>query len=65
MDSTVCFSQVTKLPLHARFHWLTAPRSAIIQPSPVHTGRCGGGAAALQHIMRRMVAPPEAHDTRG
>ena len=45
------------LPLRARFHWLTAKRSAIIQTSPVHTGRCTDAAAALEHIMDRMVRP--------
>ena len=47
MDSTVCFSQVIKSAF-ARYHWVTARRSAIIQTSPVHTGRCSGGAAAHQ-----------------
>lgn len=28
------------LPASERFHWLTAPRSAVIQTSPVHPGRC-------------------------
>ena len=46
-------------PVRARFHGLTARRSAIVQTSPVHTGRCTDGASALQHIMRRMVWPPE------
>lgn len=39
----------------ARFHWLTAQRSSIIQTSPVHTGRCGDPHAALEHLMMRMV----------
>src|ERR1051325_11124476 len=30
------------LPQRARFHWLVAPRSTIIQTSPVHTGFCQG-----------------------
>ena len=51
---------IGQLPLRARFHWLTARRSDIIQTSPVHTGRCTDGASALQHIMRRMVWPPES-----
>ncbi|HEX7916228.1 DUF3037 domain-containing protein [Rudaea sp.] len=38
-----------------RFDWLTAPRSALIQTSPVHTGRCGDPAAALEALMRQMV----------
>src|SRR5438445_4992905 len=28
------------LPRRERFGWLTAPRSTLIQTSPVHTGRC-------------------------
>ena len=48
---------IAQLPLRARFHWLTARRSSIIQTSPVHTGRCTDAAAALEHIMDRMVRP--------
>ncbi|MCB0077613.1 MAG: DUF3037 domain-containing protein [Anaerolineales bacterium] len=29
---------IAHLPLAERFHWLVAPRSAVLQPSPVHTG---------------------------
>jgi hypothetical protein len=43
------------LPQTERFHWLTSPRSTIIQPSPVHTGRCPDPAAALEHLMATMV----------
>ncbi|RKR66126.1 hypothetical protein C8C94_0576 [Acidovorax sp. 94] len=48
---------IARLPYRQRFHWLTAKRSAIIQTSPVHTGRCTDAAAALEHIMDRMVRP--------
>lgn len=48
---------IARLPYRQRFHWLTARRSAIIQTSPVHTGRCTDAAAALEHIMDRMVRP--------
>lgn len=48
------------LPPRARFHWLTARRSAIIQTSPVHMGRCGGDlGATLDHLMQRMVRLPD------
>jgi hypothetical protein len=48
------------LPPRARFHWLTAKRSAIIQTSPVHMGRCGGDLpTTLDHLMRRMVRLPD------
>ncbi|MGO1892888.1 MAG: DUF3037 domain-containing protein, partial [Luteimonas sp.] len=43
------------LPQRARFHWLTAKRSAIIQTSPVHMGRCGDMDAIVEHLMDRMV----------
>lgn len=49
---------IGQLPLAERFHWLVAPRSAIIQPSPVHTGLCADPTAALQHLLEIMVCPP-------
>ncbi|MDP3230843.1 MAG: DUF3037 domain-containing protein [Acidovorax sp.] len=48
---------IARMPYRQRFHWLTAKRSAIIQTSPVHTGRCTDAASALEHIMDRMVRP--------
>jgi hypothetical protein len=41
-----------------RFHWLVAPRSTIIQTSPVHTGRCDDPAVLLEHLLDTMVRPP-------
>jgi hypothetical protein len=41
-----------------RFHWLVAPKSALIQTSPVHTGRCGDPTTLLDHLMEVMVRPP-------
>jgi len=38
-----------------RFRWLVAPRSTIIQPSAVHTGRTADPAACLEHLMDRLV----------
>jgi len=38
-----------------RFHWLVAPRSTIVQTSPVHTGQCARIPAALEHLMNTMV----------
>lgn len=43
------------LPLADRFHWLTSPRSTMIQPSTVHCGRCADPAAALVRLMDVMV----------
>ena len=39
-----------------RFHWLVAPSSTIIQPSPVHTGLCEDPAAELDHLFERLVS---------
>ncbi len=38
------------LPPSERFHWLTSLRSAIIQTSPVHPGRCRNLEEALQRL---------------
>ncbi len=43
------------LPHYERFRWLTAPRSTIIQPSPVHTGLCTDPRATLERIFARSV----------
>jgi hypothetical protein len=43
------------LPARGRFRWLVAPRSTIIQPSEVHTGRTTDPAACLDRLMRRVV----------
>jgi hypothetical protein len=46
---------IGQLPQRQRFHWLVAPRSTVIQTSPVHTGRCDDPAAALEHLVATMV----------
>jgi hypothetical protein len=48
------------LPSRARFHWLTAQRSAILQTSPVHAGKCSDFAATMELLLRRMVRTPDA-----
>jgi len=37
-------------PLGARFRWLTAPRSMIVQPGPVHGGLTDDPEAELAHL---------------
>jgi hypothetical protein len=46
---------IGRLSPRERFHWLVAPRSTIVQTSPVHTGRCGDLSVALEHLMTTMV----------
>ena len=43
------------LPQRARFHWLTAKRSAILQTSPVHMGRCSDPSMSIERLFERMV----------
>jgi Protein of unknown function (DUF3037) len=42
-------------PLGERFRWLTAPRSTIVQPGPVHTGLTTDPAAELDHLFETLV----------
>jgi hypothetical protein len=46
---------IGKLSARERFHWLVAPRSTVIQVSPVHVGLCDDPARALEHLMDQMV----------
>lgn len=46
---------IAKLGQSERFNWLVAPRSAVIQFSPVHTGITTDAAAALGRLMALMV----------
>ena len=46
------------LSARERFHWLVAPRSAVIQTSPVHTGRTDAPATVIDHLFETMVGAP-------
>lgn len=45
-----------------RFGHLSAPRSTVVQPGPVHSGRTSpelaDGPALLAHLLSRLVTPP-------
>lgn len=49
---------IAALPARGRFHWLTARRSAMVQISPVHTGRTADPDGLVARLMARMVLPP-------
>jgi hypothetical protein len=38
-----------------RFRWLTAPRSTVLQPGPVHTGLTGDPEAEIDRLVARLV----------
>jgi hypothetical protein len=46
---------VARLPIRQRFHWLVAPRSTIVQVSPVHTGMCEDPNFCLDELFRQLV----------
>jgi hypothetical protein len=48
---------IGRLSRRERFHWLVAPRSTIIQTSPVHLGRCRDPAERLDYLVETMVRP--------
>jgi hypothetical protein len=49
---------IGQLPQRARFHWLVAPRSTIIQTSPVHSGVEHDLDAALRKLFEKLVLAP-------
>ena len=49
---------IGQLPHRARFYWLTARRSSIIQTAPVHSGRCVDTRTLVEHLLDRMVRVP-------
>jgi hypothetical protein len=49
---------LARLSPRERFHWLVAPRSAVIQTSPVHTGRTDAPGTVIDHLFETMVGAP-------
>jgi hypothetical protein len=47
--------RVAGMDLSERFHWLTAPASTVVQPSPVHTGLTADPAAELERLFAALV----------
>lgn len=47
---------IGRLPRRARFDWLVAPRSTVIQTSAVHAGLCSDPDEALEQLLRKMVS---------
>jgi hypothetical protein len=46
---------LAEFTLGERFRWLTAPRSAIVQPGPVHPGVTADPAADLDRLFETLV----------
>lgn len=46
---------IARLSQRERFHWLTSPRSTIVQPSPVHTGVCNATGGLLDRLEKQFL----------
>ena len=51
---------VALAPPSERFHWLTSPRSDVIQSSPVHEGMCDDLTKAVDHLFAAYVVRSDA-----
>jgi hypothetical protein len=49
---------IARLSPSERFHWLSAPRSTVVQPSAVHAGICDDPPAALQRLFESVMPQP-------
>lgn len=47
---------IARLSQRERFHWITSPRSTILQPSPVHTGVCDETGDLLDRLARQFLS---------
>jgi hypothetical protein len=47
---------IARLSQRERFHWTVAPRSTVVQVSPVHSGLCDDPGATLEELFQSLVA---------
>lgn len=53
---------IARLPQHERFHWLVAPRSTILQTSPVRTGIYRDGEDLAARLLSQLVMTSPASE---
>jgi hypothetical protein len=46
---------IARLTASERFHWLSAPRSTVVQPSDAHSGLCTDPVAALDDLFETVI----------
>ena len=56
VDGDAEAGEIARLSPSERFHWLSAPRSTVVQPSAAHAGVCDDPEATLERIFRASVA---------
>lgn len=58
-EGQVSAGPIALAPPSERFHWLTAPRSDIIQSGPVHEGLTQDPEQTLRQLFATLVNPPQ------
>jgi hypothetical protein len=54
-DGNADAGPIAPVPTSERFHWITAPRSDVLQCSPVHEGLCDDPERALEELFAAYV----------
>jgi hypothetical protein len=54
-EGDVTAGPIARLSQRERFHWITSPRSTIIQPSPIHTGVCDETGGILDRLATQFL----------
>jgi hypothetical protein len=62
-EGEVSAGPIALAPPSERFHWLTAPRSDVIQSGPVHEGLCEDPATTLDDLFATLVAESQIPNT--
>lgn len=57
-EGDIAAGPIALAPPSERFHWLTAPRSDVIQSGPVHEGLCADPAVELDRLFMEIVPRP-------
>jgi hypothetical protein len=62
--AAICEGRITAGPIalappSERFHWITAPRSDVIQAGPVHEGLSENPSATLDELFSELVLSPK------
>jgi hypothetical protein len=57
VEACAAASQAGRDARGRHFRWLTAPRSTVIQPGPVHTGLTDDPAAEQERLVRLLILP--------
>jgi Protein of unknown function (DUF3037) len=64
-EESAAAGQAGQQDIGRRFRWLTAPRSTVVQPGPVHTGLTRDPAAEADRLLGTLVRRLDGPGARG